>query len=94
MNMQMENFYLEAKDADILIYNSTIDGELDSMSQLLDKSELLGEFKAVKDGTVWCTNKNMFQESTGVGKMIQDIHKILTNENVSDSELTYLHRLK
>lgn len=94
MNMQMENFYLEAQDADILIYNSTIDGELDSMSQLLDKSELLGEFKAVKNGTVWCTNKNMFQESTGVGKMIQDIHKILTDENVSDSELTYLHRLK
>ena len=28
MNMQMESFYAAAKDADILIYNSTIDGEL------------------------------------------------------------------
>lgn len=26
MNMQMEDFYAAAKDADILIYNSTIEG--------------------------------------------------------------------
>ena len=26
MNMQMEDFYAQAKDADILIYNSTIEG--------------------------------------------------------------------
>ena len=28
MNMQMEEFYAKAKDADYIIYNSTIDGEL------------------------------------------------------------------
>ena len=35
MNMQMEAFYAGARDADILIYNSAIDGELQTMDQLL-----------------------------------------------------------
>lgn len=94
MNMQMEDFYLEAKDADVLIYNSTIDGELETVDELLDKSALLADFKAVQEGDVWCTNDNMFQESTGIGKMILDIHAVLTEEDVDESELTYLHRLE
>ncbi|MFQ9702309.1 MAG: hypothetical protein ACLR0U_08320 [Enterocloster clostridioformis] len=49
MNMQMESFYAAARDADYIIYNSTIDGELDSLDQLLDKSSLLADFKAVKE---------------------------------------------
>ena len=54
MNMQMEEFYAKAKNADYLIYNSAIEGELESIDQLLQKSELLGDFKAVKEGNVWC----------------------------------------
>ena len=38
MNMQMESFYAGAKDADVLIYNSTIDGELQTLDELLAKS--------------------------------------------------------
>ena len=50
MNMQMEDFYAAAKDADILIYNSTIEGELYSVDELLAKSTLFSDFKAVKRG--------------------------------------------
>ena len=94
MNMQMEEFYAKAKDADYIIYNSTIDGELTSISELLAKSELLADFKAVKDGNVWCTGKNLFQETTGLGTMIEDIHTILTTEDDSLDELNYVHKLK
>ena len=93
MNMDMETFYAEAKDADYIIYNSTIDGELTSVDQLLDKSHLLKEFKAVQEGNVWCTEQSLFQESMGLGDMIRDIHTILTEENPEAGELTYLHRL-
>ncbi|MGN1014632.1 MAG: ABC transporter substrate-binding protein [Butyricicoccus sp.] len=93
MNMDMETFYAEAKDADYIIYNSTIDGELTSVEQLLDKSHLLKEFKAVQEGNVWCTEQSLFQESMGLGDMIRDIHTILTEENPEAGELTYLHRL-
>ena len=94
MNMQMEEFYAKAKNADYLIYNSAIDGELESIDQLLQKSELLGDFKAVKEGNVWCTGKNLFQETTGLGTMIEEIHQILTSEDDSLDTLTYMHRLK
>lgn len=49
MTIQMESFYDAAADADVLIYNSTIDGELDSLDALLAKSPLLADFKAVQD---------------------------------------------
>ena len=94
MNMQMETFYAEAKDADCLIYNSTIDGELQTLDELLQKSPLLADFKAVKNGNVWCTGKNMFQETMGLGNMILDIHAVLSEDAPDEAGLHYLHRLR
>lgn len=94
INMQMEEFYASARDADYMIYNSAIDGELTTLSQLLEKSPLMGDFKAVKDGNVWCTDKNLFQETTGLGSMTEDIHDMLTGSADESDELTYMHRLK
>ena len=94
MNMQMETFYAEAKDADCLIYNSTIEGELQTMDELLQKSPLLKDFKAVKSGNVWCTGKNMFQETMGLGDMILDLHSVLSEAVSDENSLHYLHRLR
>lgn len=93
MNIQMETFYHEAIDADILIYNSTIEADLQTIEQLIAKSAPLADFKAVQNGNVWCTGKSMFQESQSVGDMILDIHHILTEEKEADGSLTYLYRL-
>ena len=93
MNMQMEAFYEQARDADVLIYNSAIDAELHSLEELLDKSSLLKDFKAVREGNVWCTGKNLFQESLGLGDLIWDLHAIVTARDPESLELTYLHRL-
>ena len=94
MNMQMEEFYAKAKDADYIIYNSTIDGELDSIDELLAKSPLLADFKAVKDGNVWCTGQNLFQETMGLATMIEDIHTMLTSDDPKLDSLTYMKKLK
>ena len=93
MNMQMEE-YAKAKDADYIIYNSTIDGELDSIDELLAKSSLLADFKAVKDGNVWCTGQNLFQETMGLATMIEDIHTMLTSDDPKLDSLTYMKKLK
>ena len=93
MNMQMEEFYAEAKDADYIIYNSAIETELHSLDELLAKSSLLADFKAVKDGNVWCTQKSLFQETTGIAAMISDMHTMLTSEDPDLSQLTYMYRL-
>ena len=92
VNMTMESFYDGAKDADLLIYNSTIDGELFTLEDLLQKSVFLKDFKAVRAGNVWCTGKNLFQEPMGLGKLILDMHRVLTDET-APNELTYLHKL-
>ena len=93
MNIQMETFYQEAKDADVLIYNSAIEADLETIEQLVAKSAPLADFKAVQSGEVWCTGKSMFQESQSVGEMILDIHTVLTEENPEAADLTYLRRL-
>ncbi|MCD8077423.1 MAG: ABC transporter substrate-binding protein [Lachnospiraceae bacterium] len=90
MTMQMEEFYASARDADYMIYNSTIDGELSSLDELLAKSSLLENFKAVQDGHVYCTAKNLYQSSMELGTIISDIYKMLHGETDS---LTYLYAL-
>lgn len=94
MNMQIEAFYAAAKDADYLIYNSTIEGDISTIDELIAKSDVLGDFKAVKNGNAWCTEKDMFQQSTGAADMIADLHAIVTGEADGKDSLTYLHRLK
>ena len=91
-NIQMEAFYESAKDADLFIYNSTIEGELTTLDDLLAKNPLLADFKAVKDGNVWCSRKSMFQKSTGIAQILLDFQKMLGGN--SSDELTYFYRLK
>lgn len=92
MNMDFESFYAAAKDADVLIYNSTIDGELTAIDELCAKNQLFADFKAVKEGNVWCTGKNMFQETMGLGNMIRDMNAVFADD--TEYSFTYLHQLK
>ena len=92
VNMTMERFHTGAKDADVLIYNSTIDGEIYSIAELLDKSPVLANFKAVQNGSVWCTGQNLFQEPMGLSALIGDFYRVLTEEDPDG--LVYLHKLK
>lgn len=90
--LEMEQFYAAARDADYIIYNSTIGGELSSLGELIDKNGLLRDFRAVQNGNVWCTEKNLFQETTQFGLMISDIRRMLTEEDPDG--LRFLYRLQ
>ena len=91
MNLQMEEFYAAARDADILIYNSTIDGALTSEKDFLNQCPLLADSKAVQNGEVWCTTQNMFQETMSIGDMIQELSMVIHGE---EGKLEYLYRLQ
>jgi len=93
VTMQMEEFYHTAKDADYLIYNSTIDGELESVDALLQKEALLKDFKAVQNGNVWCTTQDMYQQSMSIGQMIEDIHNMLSDNASMRKNIVYLYHL-
>lgn len=92
MTIQMESFYDGARNADVLIYNSTIDGELKTLDELLAKSPLLADFKAVQTGNVWCITKNFYQESLALGDMILDVHAVLNGSDASG--LRFLRQLQ
>jgi len=92
VTMTMEEFYAAARDADYLIYNAAIDNPLGTVDELLQKSSLFADFKAVKEGNVWCTGKYLYQATDVLGSMIQDIHTMLTGDG-SQTELTFIHKL-
>lgn len=92
MNMQVEEFYNGAKNADFIIYNSSIDGGVQSVEELLDKCPVLEDFRAVREGNVWCTTNDLYQQSMSTGYLIEDIHAMLQGED--EGEMRYLFRLK
>lgn len=94
VTIQMETFYALARDADYLIYNSTIADELDTVEDLLAQSELLADFTAVQEGRVWCTGKNLYQEPLSIGELIVELRSILTSDTVENETTSFLHRLE
>lgn len=93
VNISLEDFYTGAKDADVLIYNSTIEGEIRTMDELIAKCPLLAQFKAVQQGNVWCTAQSLFQQSMEMPDLILDMNKVFTEGTPDDSELKFLTKI-
>ena len=91
VTIQMEAFYAQARDADILIYNSTTAGDVETLAQLLAQSPLLRDFRAVREGAVWCTEMSMFQRSSAAAGIIADLRAIVNGGGTE--ELQYFHRV-
>ena len=91
VRLTMEEFYNQAVNADYLIYNASIDSPITSIDDLLAKSDLFADFKAVKDGNVWCTGKQLYQATDIVGELIKDVHLMLTDGDEKD--MTFLTRV-
>lgn len=93
MNLPLETFYAEARDADVLIYNSTIEGVVDTRQQLIEKCAMLADFKAVQSGDCWCTAKSFFQQSMALPDLILDMHRIFTEGDPAPEELSLLQKI-
>ena len=91
VTIQMEAFYSGAHDADVLIYNSIIDGGLTTIDELLSLEPLLGDLKAVQNGNVWCLTKDFYQESLELSDLVVDLHTVLSG---ADTPLRFLTKLQ
>lgn len=91
VTISMEDFYAAAVEADYLIYNASIDAPLNSLDDLLGKSALFADFRAVREGNVWSTDKYLYQATDIVGELITDINRMLTDQTEG---MTFIHRLK
>ena len=77
MNLPLEDFYAGAKDADVLIYNSAIEG-------------MIADFKAVQSGDCWCTAQSLFQQSMELADLIVDMNRVFTEGTPAAGELKFL----
>lgn len=90
ISLPLEDFYAGAKDADVLIYNSTIEGVVATLDELVARCPLLAEFKAVQNGCVYCTTQSFFQQSMELSDMILDFNCIFTQEHPDPASLRFL----
>lgn len=89
INIGWEDFYAYAKDADILIYNSNIVGEITSSEDLIADNQLFADFEAVANKKLWVTGKNVFQESSGVAEIIIELNKLINDDMDYDYKYFY-----
>ncbi len=92
--IEAEEFYAGAGEADYIVYIWSMGGKPQSMEEFLSRSPILADFKAVKEGNVWFTTPDYFQISDTLGAMILDFNHMLTNEDESVTEFTYLFKLQ
>lgn len=94
VNVEMETFFKTAREADIIIYNSTIGGEVETMDEFLSLNPMMGDLKAVSGGAVWCTRESMYQQTLNIGRMISEMNVIFNAGPDDEPELTYFFKLE
>ena len=91
VTVSMEDFYTATRDADYLVYNAAIDAPIESMDELIAKNELLADFKAVKEGRVWCADRYLYQATDIVSRLILDFHHMLLEDG---ADMTFLRKIQ
>ena len=90
--VSMESFYAAAEQADILIYNASIEDAPEDLQQMCTKDNILTQFRAVKEGNVWCMRSLLYQNASRTGAIIRDLHAIVAGE--AEDETEFFYRLK
>lgn len=93
VTMETEEFYASAVNADYIIYNGAVDGGVYTVDQLIDKSVILEDFKAVKEGNVWCARSDLFQETMKLGTAVSDLNRIFT-DSTENSPPQFFYKLE
>ena len=93
MNIPLEDLYAGVKDADVLIYNGTIEGTISTKEELLARCALLAECKAVQSGDIWCTTPSFFQQSMALADFMLDLHAVFTGATADPDTLHFLTRI-
>ena len=92
VNMTMEEFYAYAVNVDYLIYNASgYSADVDTREKLLEKSDLLADCRAFREGNIWWIGGDLYQHSDKISDLIADVHRML---NGQEDGMTFLHRME
>lgn len=89
--MSIEKFYDTAADADIIVYNGSIDSTVKTLEDLKEKDPILKDFKAVKEGNCYVTGTSMYQRTDLSGEMIMDFHKLVAKDG---ADMKFISKLE
>lgn len=90
--MNMEKFYELTKNADIIVYNGSIDSSVTSMSALKSKDPVIKKLKAVKNGNCWLAKSAMYQRPDQAGDIVVDFNTLIQEKNPTG--MRFLTKLK
>ena len=90
--MTVEEFYKQAVDTEILIYDNTSDTSVSTVADILANGDYLADMKAIRDGNVWGIEKNYWQSADDVATMIEDIATIIYHPEDAGS-LHYFYKM-
>ena len=90
VTVEMERFYEGARNADVIIYNGTIDDSVTSLAELVEKNALLADFRSVRNGDVWTCDAHLYQQITSMADIILDLRAALSG---SDEPAAFFWRL-
>ena len=90
--MNMEKFYELTKDADIIVYNGSIDSSVRTLADLKAKDPAIRKLKAVRDGNCWIAGSSMYQRPDQAGDIIVDFNTLIQSKNPSG--MRFIQKLK
>jgi iron complex transport system substrate-binding protein len=88
VRISMEEFFSQAKDADILIYNSMINWMPDKKA-LAEEVPLIAEFKSFKNDRIYVLSKGYFMNSAALDVKFEDVVAIFHPDLLPGRELTF-----
>lgn len=91
VTVSVEAFYDYARQADLLIYNGTIEDAPETMEELLETEPVFGDFSAVQNGNVWCAEKSLYQYANRTGNIMKELSEVI-GEGKEDTE--FFHKLR
>ena len=75
--MTIEEFFAGAQDADILIYDTTSDSSVKTLSDLVAYGDYLAELDVVKEGNVWGMASSYWQCADDTATIIEELYTIM-----------------
>ena len=89
--MSMENFYELTRDADLIVYNGSIDRTVRSLADLKAKDPIMKKIPAVRQGNCYVAGSAMYQRTDLTGEMIADFRNLLAGDT---GDLRFMKKLK
>lgn len=84
MTIQKEAFFEKVSDCDVLIYNSTINGKINTKEELISKCEVLKNTKAYREDSIYCTNSNIYLSVMSLPEIVTELNELFLNNETGE----------